>query len=238
MWADPTLAERVHGSTALARRRRLGRALCTVLGRVRIEGLDEVPDDGPLILAANHRGFWDGVVLFSLLERPVSCLVKREAFLPGLGPLLISAGQLPVRREAIDPAPVRRCLRILAAGGVIGLFPEGTRGDGRVAQAKPGVGYLALRTGAAVVPVALSGTPAMVRTLRRHEVGVRVGEPIQFRRHPEHRPLNRRASAAATEIVRVRLAALASGTTESQAARLPALPTTLGVDGTTEGASA
>jgi 1-acyl-sn-glycerol-3-phosphate acyltransferase len=238
MWAEPSLVERVHGSPALARRQRLGSFLCHALGRMDVSGLDRVPAHGPVILAANHRALWDGVVLFSLTERPVTCLVKREAFLPGLGRLMISAGQLPVRRDAIDPGPVRSCLRVLNAGGVVGIFPEGTRGDGRVAQVKPGVGYLALRTGATVVPVALDGTAQLVRTLRRQPVRIRIGTPIAFSRHPEHQPLNRRLSREAAELVRVELAALVAAPAQHTDHRVPpARPMTPRVDGTTEGAS-
>jgi 1-acyl-sn-glycerol-3-phosphate acyltransferase len=206
--AEPPITDRVQGSADLRRRRTAARAFCRTLGRVDAEGLDRIPSSGAVILAVNHRSLMDGPLLFGFIERPVACLVKREAFLPIVGRLLIDAGQLPVERDTVDPYPVRRCLQILAAGGVIGVFPEGTRGDGRVRRAKPGVGYFALRSGATVVPVACHGTAEMVRSPRRARVRLEVGEPMHFAQFPPSVPLNRRLAAAATERVRGQLAAL------------------------------
>jgi len=102
----------------------------------------------------NHCSLWDGPLLCGLIERPAACLVKAEAFKPGIGALLRAAGQIPVRRFVVDPAPVHRSLAILRSGGVLGIFPEGTRGAGEMRYAYPGAGYLALRRGATVIPVA------------------------------------------------------------------------------------
>jgi 1-acyl-sn-glycerol-3-phosphate acyltransferase len=210
--AEPSLAERVDGSAALRRRQRVARGLARGLGRIETDGLDRVPARGPVILAVNHRSLMDGPLLFGFVGRPVACLVKSEAFVPVIGRLLLDAGQIPVVREQVDAHPVRLSLQILRAGGVVGVFPEGTRGDGTVRRAKPGVGYFALRTGATVVPVAVRGTAEMVRTPRRGPVRLDVGHPLRFEPYPSGVPLNRRLSAAATERVRVALAALVAGT--------------------------
>jgi 1-acyl-sn-glycerol-3-phosphate acyltransferase len=103
------------------------------------------------------------------------------------------------------------CLDIVRSGGVIGVFPEGTRSDGYVRTAKPGVGYFALRSGAPVVPVACAGTYEAVRrrSASRPLVTMRVGSPMCFDRHPDDKPLNRRVVADVTEEIRLRLAALA-----------------------------
>jgi 1-acyl-sn-glycerol-3-phosphate acyltransferase len=197
----------------LRRRQAIGRALANALGRVQVDGLDRIPATGPVILAVNHRSLMDGPLLFGFIGRPVACLVKSEAFVPVVGSLLRGAGQIRVEREQIDPHPVRLCLQILTAGGVIGIFPEGTRGDGLIHRAKPGVGYFALRTGATVVPLACHGTAEMVRTVRRRPVRLDVGAPMHFAQFPPSVPLNRRLSAAATERIRVELAALVDRTT-------------------------
>jgi 1-acyl-sn-glycerol-3-phosphate acyltransferase len=180
---------------------------------VQVNGLDRIPSTGPVILAVNHTSLMDGPLLFGFVPRPVACLVKSEAFLPVVATLLLDAGQVPVARGAIDPHPVRLGLTILRAGGVIGVFPEGTRGDGTVATAKPGVGYFALRTGATVVPMACHGTAGMVRRPGRHVVRLDVGPAMTFAEYPANIALNRRLSAAATERIRKELAALVAGTT-------------------------
>ncbi|HTZ42596.1 MAG TPA: lysophospholipid acyltransferase family protein [Jatrophihabitans sp.] len=200
----PGLADRVAGSPGLHRRQVAARQLCQALGRLRVLGLEHVPAAGPVILAVNHTSFMDGPLLFGLLRRPVSFLVKAEAFEPagGLaGVVLRGAGQLPVRRSQVDPAPVRYALALLEAGGVLGMFPEGTRGRGLAHQVRPGVGYLAVRTGAPVLPVAVLGTAGMLRSAGRGPVSVRIGSPLRFARAAPG-PLHRTRWLAAAEAVR------------------------------------
>jgi 1-acyl-sn-glycerol-3-phosphate acyltransferase len=177
---------------------------------VEVCGLEQIPATGPVVLAANHRSLLDGPLLFGFVDRPVNCLVKAEAFRGPIGPILRAAGQIPVRRGAVDPAPVRLGVRILRAGGVLGVFPEGSRGDGRARSARPGVGYFALRSGASVMPVACLGTETLVR-LRgpsRRAVQLIVGAPIPIERVPDRQPLNRGLVSQTTEQIRVALAAL------------------------------
>lgn len=212
----PTLDERVRGSARLRAWQAVGRALSAALGAVRFDGLERVPPTGPVLLAVNHSAFMDGPLLFGKLSRPVSFLVKAEAFAPGrglAGRILVSGAQIPVRRRQLDPAPVRLALAVLRSGGVIGIFPEGTRGDGTVAQARPGVGYLALKTGAAVVPVAVHGSALMNprRILARPEVTVHIGEPQHFPAAATV-PLSRGHWLAATETIRQHLAELVNAT--------------------------
>lgn len=223
---EPTVADRAHGSARLRRRQALARAISNSLGRVTVHGRESVPRDGPVLLAMHHRSMLDGVLLFGAVERPVSCLVKVEAFTPWLGPLLVSAGQIPVRRQVVDARAVRLCLRTLGAGGVVGIFPEGTRGPGRVETAKPGVGYLALRTGATVVPVACTGTAEMAHRHgpRRPPTVLRFGAPIVLGRWPDSRVLNRAVVAEATESIRRDLAALVAAADDERPQGLSAQP--------------
>jgi 1-acyl-sn-glycerol-3-phosphate acyltransferase len=168
-----------------------------------------LPPSGPIVLAVNHRDFLDGPLLFGYLPRPVSFLVKTEAYTPRARPFLESTGQIPVRRERPDVVAVRAALRLLKAGGVVGVFPEGTRGDGFVRSARPGVGYFALRTGALVVPVACHGTDTLKhRRLRRPAVRITVGAPIDLGRVPAGQRVSRQQMLIATEKVRVALADL------------------------------
>lgn len=205
----PSLAARSTGSPALHRRQVLAGLLCRSLGEIRVTGLDRVPAAGPAILAVNHTSFMDGPLLFGLLSRPVSFLVKAEAFEPGAGlagRILRGAGQLPVRRYQIDPAPVRYCLAVLGRGGILGMFPEGSRGAGLAASVRPGVGYFAVKTGAPVLPVAVLGSGRMVRTPGRLPVSIRVGEPLTF--PVAVSPANRGRWLAAAETIRQALAEL------------------------------
>jgi 1-acyl-sn-glycerol-3-phosphate acyltransferase len=208
----PSMADRVAGSGSLRRWQTMTRLLCRGLGRVELAGVRQLPAHGPVIVAMNHTSAMDGALLFGLLDRPVSFLVKAEAFQPlhGLaGRVLIRNAQLPVRRQLLDPAPVRWSLRLLEFGGVLGICPEGHRGDGLVSQARPGVGYFALKSGAPVLPVAVHGAPDMVPGpgWRRPPVRIVCGAPIRLAAAGPG-PLNRRRWLAATEQIRGELADL------------------------------
>lgn len=210
----PSVADRITGSAPLRRRQVTARALAHVLGRVEMRGLENVPATGPVILAVNHRDFLDGPLLFGFVPRPVSFLVKTEAFTRLWTPMLEGTGQIPVVRDRPDIAAVRLSLRLLQGGGVIGIFPEGSRGDGLVRTARPGVGYLALRTGAQVVPVACHGTDRLVHrsSVRRPAVLITFGTALDLGRVPEGRRVSRQAVLSATEQVRTVLADLVADT--------------------------
>jgi 1-acyl-sn-glycerol-3-phosphate acyltransferase len=119
---------------------------------------ERVPATGGVILAANHIGIIDGPLLATFAPRPLHALTKREMFEGRLGGLLRATGQIPLDRYAADPAAIRSCLRVIRDGGVAGIFPEGTRGDGELHRFHHGAAYLALVTGVPVVPVTLIGT--------------------------------------------------------------------------------
>ncbi|RZQ60541.1 lysophospholipid acyltransferase family protein [Amycolatopsis suaedae] len=154
--------------------------------RPAVTGREHLPD-GPVILAANHLSFADSVVLKVLSPRRVTFLAKAEYF-RGPGRLLfarftdlpIDRGRYRAARAALDAAA-----GVLADGRVVGIYPEGTRSpDGRLYRGRTGVGWLALATGAPVVPVGLGGTDRLLpidRVLPRpHRVTVRFGTPLTF----------------------------------------------------------
>lgn len=138
--------------------RGLGRSLVSARYVVRVRGASHVPAAGPVILAGNHLGLLDGPLLALFSPRPAHVMTKTEMFDGWLGPLLKAAGQVPVDRFRCDPAAIRSALRVLRAEHVLGIFPEGIRGEGDFRSTRPGAAYLALVTGAPVVPVALFGT--------------------------------------------------------------------------------
>lgn len=147
-----------------------------------------VPSDGPVIIASNHIGWLDGPLLIATTPRPAHALVKKESFTGKHGVLLRFAGQIKVDRDGTDAGAVRRAVQALRAGQPVVLYPEGTRGDGEFTAIKGGIGYLALVTGAPIVPVAIFGTrKAGEASDARPEKGARIdviyGPPIQFMNH-------------------------------------------------------
>ena len=202
---DPTPEH--SGRTGMDRGRRIGIVLSLLMYRLRVDGIDRVPADGPLVLVANHSNFFDGPVLFGALPRRVSFLIKAEAVTGPLGWLLRNVGQYAIHREVPDRKPLLAALSQLKDGGAIGVFPEGTRGDGTVQNISGGAGWLAARAGATVLPVAVRGTarPAGSRRRFRPPVRVLVGAPFPI-------PLGagRTAVDAATHLIRDRLSTLVS----------------------------
>ncbi|WP_323791173.1 lysophospholipid acyltransferase family protein [Nocardioides sp.] len=126
--------------------------------RVDVIGADLVPATGPVILAANHIGLIDGPLVAVYSPRPVHALTKIEMFKGVLGRCLRATGQIPLDRFHTDPAAVKSAVRVLRDGGVVGVFPEGTRGSGELERFHRGAAYLAHVTGAPVVPVIIFGT--------------------------------------------------------------------------------
>jgi 1-acyl-sn-glycerol-3-phosphate acyltransferase len=125
---------------------------------VHVHGIDRVPLDGPVVLAANHLGVLDGPLLAAVTPRTSFALVKKEMYEGAMGRLLTHFGQIPVDRRAVDPSAIRRSVRVLRDGHVLVVFPEGVRAAGEVRWAKGGAVYLAMVTGSPIVPVALLGT--------------------------------------------------------------------------------
>jgi 1-acyl-sn-glycerol-3-phosphate acyltransferase len=125
---------------------------------VREHGTGHVPPQGPVIVAANHTGVIDGPLLAIFGPRPVHALTKREMFEGRLGGFLRICGQLPLDRQHTDLGAVRACLHVLEHGGVVGIFPEGNRGAGDLVRFRNGAAYLALVSGAPIVPLMMYGT--------------------------------------------------------------------------------
>jgi 1-acyl-sn-glycerol-3-phosphate acyltransferase len=138
--------------------RGIGIGLMYGLWNPRVLGAWRVPAAGPVILAVNHAHNLDGPMLMGTAPRPVHFLIKQEAFTGPLGPFLERIGQLRVDRSAADRTAITGALDVLAAGGVLGIFPEGTRGEGDFASLRAGLAYFAVRSGAPIVPVAVLGS--------------------------------------------------------------------------------
>jgi 1-acyl-sn-glycerol-3-phosphate acyltransferase len=139
-----------------------GRPACRWLIRrrwdVREHGSARVPPQGPVIVAANHTGVIDGPLLAIFGPRPVHALTKEEMFHGPLGAVLRVTGQVELDRFAADLRAMRTCLHVLDHGGAVGIFPEGNRGAGDLERFRNGAVYLALVTGAPIVPLMMFGT--------------------------------------------------------------------------------
>lgn len=155
----PRTHDAVHPSHRLLRLLRpAGRAYFRHRYDVRTYGDEHIARRGPHIIASNHIGLIDGPVLAAFAPRPVHALTKKEMFEGATGVALRAVGQIPLSRYEVDPSAIKDCLRVLRDGGVVAIYPEGTRGPGDFGHIRHGVAYLALVTGAPVVPLAVFGT--------------------------------------------------------------------------------
>lgn len=163
-----------------------------------VEGLENVPAEGPAILASNHLSFSDSFFLPAVLDRKVTFIAKAEYFTtPGVKGRMTAAffkgvGQLPVDRSGTrgaGEAAIKSGIEVLERGELFGIYPEGTRSpDGRLYRGKPGgLARVTLATGAPVIPVAMIDTEKIqppgkvVPKLMRP--GIRIGKPLDFRRY-------------------------------------------------------
>lgn len=154
------------------------------LYRCRCDGARSLPSQGPAIVVVNHRANIDPVIIGMVFDRPLRYMAKKELFgNPALRWLITTLGAFPIARGAGDRAALQTSLDVLAAGGVLLMFPEGHRHrDDKVHDFLPGVGMLALRSQAPVIPVASKGTDDMWRDGRPGLPALRlsVGAPVDF----------------------------------------------------------
>jgi 1-acyl-sn-glycerol-3-phosphate acyltransferase len=173
------------------------RPLFLVVFRPHVTGRENVPPEGPFILASNHLSFIDSMAIPLMSPRRVGYLAKAEYFTtPGIAgwftrTVFTALGALPVERKThrAAQAALDTAMSVLRAGGGFGVYPEGTRSrDGRLARGKTGVAWLALTADCPVVPVAILGTdriqPIGSRWIHPHRFTVIFGEPLTF---PEQR---------------------------------------------------
>jgi len=163
-------------------------ALMRLFFRLEARGREHVPREGALLLVSNHVSVLDPPLVGGATPRKLYFLAKEELFrIPIYGRLIHAVNARPVRRDGSDSRALKSTLRLLGEGKAILIFPEGTRGrgDGRLGEGKPGAGMLAVMSGAAVVPVYVSGTdralPRGATLPRPAKVRVRFGPPLHFK---------------------------------------------------------
>jgi 1-acyl-sn-glycerol-3-phosphate acyltransferase len=174
---------------------RTAMAVCrpaTAWGRLRVEGLEVLPESGPVLVVGNHDSHWDPVTvgIAAIRRRQIKALAKSDLWkVRGLGPVLDGMGQIPLERGAGDAAALARAIEELRRGACIGVFPEGTRSRGRVLRARSGVGRLALEVPETkLICVAIEGTTDLTRFPRRPRLRTRFFEPSGGQAQPGEAP--------------------------------------------------
>lgn len=142
----------------------------------KLEGRENIPEKGPLIVASNHISNWDPLVVGSLMTRPVHFMAKKELFdVPFLKSILEHFGTISVDRGKPDRRAIRQALNVLDSKEVLGVFPEGTRSKpGKLRRAKLGIVMIALRSKAPILPLGLTNTTKPFR----ENIKAKIGQPF------------------------------------------------------------
>ena len=180
-----------------------------------VSGHEHLPAQGPFIVVANHANYLDGVVLGAAFPMRIVFLVMLRVYrATPLHPYFHDhVGSIAISLARPDPGAIRRALRVLDEGGVLGIFPEGPSSrHGRLARGQPGVALVALRSGVPVVPAAITGTFQALAARRgyiprRVPLRVRFGPPLRFARY-SRRPLTQRLRADVTGCIMEEIATL------------------------------
>jgi 1-acyl-sn-glycerol-3-phosphate acyltransferase len=153
-----------------------------LFSRLKAEGINNLPQEGPVIIAANHVSFWDPVLIGIIVNRPIHFIAKQELFnYKILGKLLTGLNAFPVKRGSPDRKAIRHALQILQQGQVLGIFPEGTRNRDNIdLKAASGIALFALKSGAPVVPTACLGSRRILPWVGPRPFAVRMGEAIHY----------------------------------------------------------
>jgi 1-acyl-sn-glycerol-3-phosphate acyltransferase len=161
-------------------------------GRLHVEGLDQVPAEGPLLVVPNHDSQWDPILVGLAIKRRRRLRFLARASLwriPGLGPVLYGLNQIPIRRGLGDGAALEEAIGALRAGQAVCVFPEGELSWGEILRARSGVGRLAgWCPGVRVVLCAVQGTTEYARFPRRPRVRVSFFQPARGDPRPDEDP--------------------------------------------------
>lgn len=152
----------------------------------KVEGLENIPKTGPVVLFINHIAFVDPIAVLYVVERDIIPLAKIEVYdLPFIGIFPKLWGVIPVKRDDVDRGAIQKALQVLRAGECLLVAPEGTRGAA-LQKGRDGAAYLASRTESTVVPVAIEGSvgfPVFRTSKRWTKPGVKIvfGQPFRYK---------------------------------------------------------
>ena len=161
------------------------RILLFLLTRRQVRGEENIPNQGPLLVVANHLGLADGPLLNISLERKVIFMAKGKLFrFRVLGYFIRGLGTFPVHRGRPDRKAFRQAEQVLAQGSTLVVFPEGMRSrSAKLQYSFSGAALIALRSGAPILPVGITGTEKLESVawlLRRPQIMVNIGRPFQL----------------------------------------------------------
>lgn len=157
--------------------RGLMRFAFSLLYRIKVEGLGNIPPEGGVIICGNHFNARDPIIVGITITRPVSYMAKQELFENKFFAFILKGiGVFPVKRGTPDRAALKKSIDVLQSGTCFGIFPEGTRNKtGKLAKAEPGAAYLALKSGAPVIPVGISSKYKLFGPIL-----IRYGKPVNL----------------------------------------------------------
>jgi 1-acyl-sn-glycerol-3-phosphate acyltransferase len=188
--------------------------LLPLFGRVSVQGLENLPRSGPLVIASNHLSDADPGVISTRIPRHIVYMTKDELFhVPVLAQFLRAYGSFPVRRNEADLGALRQANEALKRGHAVCIFPEGTRSgpDARLLEAWPGAALIALRNDTPILPIAITGTQHLglpwmfLHPTPRNRITLTIGQPFVL---PRPARVNTEAARAGTQRIMEKIAAL------------------------------
>ncbi|MGB9678585.1 MAG: lysophospholipid acyltransferase family protein [Thermoanaerobacteraceae bacterium] len=174
-------------------------AIIKIIFRIKVEGIQNIPEKGPIIICPNHISLLDPPVIGALINRRVYFMAKAELYKnPILGFLLKKGlGAFPVKRGTADFSAIKTALSYLKKGQAVGIFPEGTRSkNGKLKDAEAGVSLLAIKSRALVIPIGISGKYGLFS-----KINIRIGKPLSFDKYYENRPSQKDLESIGKEIM-------------------------------------
>lgn len=154
-----------------------------IFNQWKIIGVDHIPQEGPLVIVANHVSLWDPIIFACSVKRPIRFIGKEELFkIPLIGRIFYWLRAFPVKRGQPDRNALKTATKILNNGEVLGLFPEGTRSKtGDLLPFHPGAALFALRTNAPIIVMYIQGSKTTFPLTLRGRIKVIIGEPLYFK---------------------------------------------------------
>jgi len=178
----------------------LSKAIAKTFFNYRVIGAENMIEEGPCIIAANHCSYLDPPLVGVACKRAIHYLARKSLLdVPILGPILPELNVIPVDQKNADRSALMGAIRVVRVGGAVLIFPEGTRSpDGKLQPAQPGIGMIVAKTGAPLVPVKISGSheafPRGSRCPRPRFVTVSIGKALSFDFDGEGRDFYQNAS--------------------------------------------